>query len=889
MYWAIVFTPMIAISGQLILPTPQERVRGDGKFFVRGGKRFRVQGVTYGPFAPKEDGDPFPAPQRVSDDFTRMRNIGINSIRTYHVPPDWLLRLADEQSLAVFVDVPWAKHQCFLETQEAQKDARRLVGVAAERGRKHPCVLAYGIGNEIPPNIVRYFGSRRVERFLRELCDVARQADPLGLCTYTNYPSTEYLDLSFLDFATFNVYLHDLDTFRRYLFRLQNLVGDRPLILGELGMDTIRQGEVQQADFLLKQVSESTLMGLAGSFVFSWTDEWHTGGCNIDNWAFGITRADRTPKASFHALRAVFESSPAQLLQNIGPEQREGPARASMEHSTLACAVAPPPCPLPQVSVIVCTYNGARTLEQCLRSLCALDYPNYEVIVVNDGSTDNSTAILGRFPEIRVLRQANLGLSMARNVGLRAARGSIIAYTDDDCFADSNWLTHLVYQFQRSDAAAVGGPNLSPDDGWWAACVAACPGQPMHVLESDQVAEHIPGCNMAFRREALEAINGFDPQYRRAGDDVDVCWRLQQAGYWIAFAPGAFVWHHRRHNPRAYLRQQAGYGEAEALLRFKHPDRFNGRGDGKWRGVLYGASLQGLRLDRDIIYRGTFGTGLFQCLYQPAPAHWAMLPSTLEWHLAMALVALAAWFAPLAALGVAIMLSMSLTVAILQAAQARLAPGHGGFRSRLLITGLCYLQPLVRSCCRYKTRLFSYRLPKADGTFAKDRSKRLPFSGRRTMSYWTEEGYERTELLGLVIAYLTEHGWGKTVDSGWEKWDVEIYCHPWTVLQICTAQEDHGGSRRLLRIRYCLRLGSFTKMLGAASIPGAILAVGLASWQVAAGAGMLLAACLALWWRGTCRAAEAVTVVDGLARQLHFVPCDPSGSAKSGSGSRSSR
>ena len=79
---------------------------------------------------------------------------------------------------------------------------------------------------------------------------------------------------------------------------------------------------------------------------------------------------------------------------------------------------------------------------------------------------------------------------------------------------------------------------------------------------------------------------------------MDVCWRLQQAGHWITFAPGAFVWHHRRQGPRAYLRQQAGYGEAEALLRFKHPDQFNGRGDGKWRGVLYGVGLRGLRLGR---------------------------------------------------------------------------------------------------------------------------------------------------------------------------------------------------------------------------------------------------------------------------------------------------
>src|SRR5205823_3685695 len=231
---------------------------------------------------------------------------------------------------------------------------------------------------------------------------------------------------------------------------------------------------------------------------------------------------------------------------------------------------------------------------------------------------------------------------------------------------------------------------------------------------SDQVAEHVPGCNMAFRREALLGINGFDPVYRKAGDDVDVCWRLQQAGGWITFAPAAFVWHHRRQGPRSYLRQQAGYGEAEALLRFKHPDKFNGRGDGKWRGVLYGASLQGLRLGGPIIYRGTFGTGLFQCVYQPGPAHWAMLPGTLEWHVAAGLVALAGVLWPVAWVAAAGMLGLSLVVAALQAAQACLAREHRGAMSRLVITGLCYAQPLVRSWRRYRTRLFSYRAPVVD-------------------------------------------------------------------------------------------------------------------------------------------------------------------------------
>src|SRR6185369_8344616 len=108
-------------------------------------------------------------------------------------------------------------------------------------------------------------------------------------------------------------------------------------------------------------------------------------------------------------------------------------------------------------------------------------------------------------------------------------------------------------------------------------------------------------------------------------------------------------------------------------------------GDGKWRGVVYGPSLRGLSLSGDFIYHGTFGTGLFQCIYQPGPAHWAMLPATLEWHLAILLVALAGLFwLPILA-GAGVMLAISLLVAALQARQARLAPQYDGLGSRLVV------------------------------------------------------------------------------------------------------------------------------------------------------------------------------------------------------------
>jgi hypothetical protein len=127
----------------------------------------------------------------------------------------------------------------------------------------------------------------------------------------------------------------------------------------------------------------------------------------------------------------------------------------------------------------------------------------------------------------------------------------------------------------------------------------------------DTEAEHLPGCNLAVRRASYFAIGGFDPVFTTAGDDVDFCWRLRDHGCRLAFAPTAFVWHHRRPSLRGYLRQQAGYGRAEALLIAKHPQRFTADGDAKWEGFVYsGGPVRAV--EGSIIYHGAMGQAGYQ-------------------------------------------------------------------------------------------------------------------------------------------------------------------------------------------------------------------------------------------------------------------------------------
>ncbi|MCX6935965.1 MAG: glycosyltransferase, partial [Verrucomicrobia bacterium] len=442
------------------------RVCVRGKFLFAGENKFFIQGVTYGPF--REGDDHLGTPETVTRDFRLITAAGFNTLRVYHPPPKWFLDLAAENGLRVMVTVPWQRRVLFLDDGAVRREIRASVRRAARAASGHPAILGYYVDNEIPPDLVRWYGPQRVEGFLDSLARIVKDEDSEALAAYANFPSTEYLLPKETDFLSYNVYLHRGPDLRAYLSRLQNLAEDRPLVLGEFGMDTIRHSEDEQANLLELHWDEVFRGGLAGTILFSWTDEWFTDGIDVEDWAFGLVRRDRQPKLAYRAL------SP----KTLGPQDR---------------LVEKFPLPrTPKVSVVVCSYNGAATLRGCLEALQKINYPDYEVILVDDGSKDSTQSIVADFPLVKNILQPNRGLSVARNVGWQAAGGEVIAYTDSDCMPDSDWLYFLVATLLQNSYAAVGGPNLHPPaQGPVGAAVAACPGAPTHVLLSDTEAEHI--------------------------------------------------------------------------------------------------------------------------------------------------------------------------------------------------------------------------------------------------------------------------------------------------------------------------------------------------------------------------------------------------------------
>ena len=645
---------------------------------------------------------------------------------------------------------------------------------AAQRLAGDPRILGLSLGNEVPADVLRWHGLETVANTLNELVEVVREVDPSRLVTYANYPTAEYLPLESIDFLMFNVFLERREDFRRYLTKLQHLAGDRPLVLGEIGIPAGEEpdGEERQADVLEWQLQTAIERGVAGTCVFSWTDEWWVGGERVTGWEFGLTREDRSPRPALRVASRWNERTVRDLDFNW-----------------------------PSISVVICAHNAAATLDECLRHTCALEYPGLEIVVVDDGSTDATAEIARAYPRVRLMQIEHGGLAAARNAGFEAATGELVAYLDSDAFPTPEWPYYLALAFDGPDVGGAGGPNIPPDDEpAGAQVVARAPGGPVQVLFSDDRAEHIPGCNMAFWKLVLSEIGGFDPVYTKAGDDVDVCWKILNRDWKIGFHPAALVWHRRRQGLRNYLRQQREYGRSEALVEDRHPERFTPAGTARWRGRIYNSLTPSFMWQR--IYRGPYGTAAYQSVYQGGGhfvdlVHQVGIPGAALLLLTAPLAFISPWLAlpaVFAAVGLCLIAAVDM---------ARTQPPRrsrtGGLRFRAQVALHHLLQPLVRFWGRNRHRNGASRDLGAH--------QRLPEGIRRVRGgiVVVPEDRPRSELAAALVSALRARGIRALPSSGWEDYDARLLLAAFAYGELQTSSHPEGFVQVRIRTRPRIR------------------------------------------------------------------------------------
>jgi glucosyl-dolichyl phosphate glucuronosyltransferase len=209
-----------------------------------------------------------------------------------------------------------------------------------------------------------------------------------------------------------------------------------------------------------------------------------------------------------------------------------------------------------RISSIICTRNRAEYLSHAIRSLAEQDMPNddYEIIVVDNGSTDATKQIAGRFmaeiSNLRYVYEEKPGLSNARNRGVEEAAASVVAFLDDDAIADRGWLTAILDAFNHEpQPVCVGGPVEPwweiPRPGWFPESLVGCHNR-YYGAEArwcSYPAEQPIGCNMAFSKERLEQIGGFNARLEKYNDETELISRLVKMGGGIFYQPRARVRH----------------------------------------------------------------------------------------------------------------------------------------------------------------------------------------------------------------------------------------------------------------------------------------------------------------------------------------------------------
>lgn len=226
------------------------------------------------------------------------------------------------------------------------------------------------------------------------------------------------------------------------------------------------------------------------------------------------------------------------------------------------------------ITVVVPVFNGGKTIRATIEHLLRQSLRPNEIIVVDDGSTDDTAEVLQSFgSRIKVKSKSNGGPASARNAGIRSSTGTLIAFTDSDCLPDEKWLQEIVKGFYGQNIAGVGGMVCGASDGLISEYVDLHRWMNPRYGANGTVVELITA-NACFRRNVLVQANSFDERFRGAGgEDTELSIRLRSIGYDLTSVESAIVRHHHKRTFRGYFKNIANHGEGQYVLERLWPEQ----------------------------------------------------------------------------------------------------------------------------------------------------------------------------------------------------------------------------------------------------------------------------------------------------------------------------
>jgi O-antigen biosynthesis protein len=588
-------------------------VAAHAKFFSRSGHKFFLTATRLDGFGSTLDLNEKLKLRRRLEDFKAAHTSGLILTEEQSQPA---LDVVAAAGMVAIVDLA-------IESDDLVYPSRfgELVSRVAHAGnvyRSHPGLLGYLIDcpleHETSPESPSPVGLKTIRRRLGALLRILKQHGPNALVALKHRQASFVPFLAEEDFLYCSTARMDKRELRPWIENLHRLAGARPVVI-EFVPASSGQDEA---------VAEAFGAGVAGVVAPS---------------------VPAPPSRDWLGIRMLrpAETMPFASLKGSGP---------------------PPPTSCPLVSVVVCALNDERTTPWCLKSLSRLAYPNFEVVIVAHGGSAGVCEAVAQSPQFRVIRPSTKGLGAARNAGLSAARGEIVAFVEPDFAVDQDWLTFMVREIQERQLDACCGPAcVLPETTKIAACLAAAPPS----LSSTSFGDAMARSNLVFTKDALRRAGGFERKYKAFDADMDLCRKIEGTGARLGYSPVALVWNLRPYTLGTFLSRQGSYGRGDAKL-------------GRW-----GADSLS-QLGR----AGVFGH------YQRALRMLLVVPQSAEWMILWALVAVLARVVGLSPFAALAMIAVGPVLAICAAVTTPLEkPLHGG-SARATLAFLAFVGRLWR-------------------------------------------------------------------------------------------------------------------------------------------------------------------------------------------------